>query len=49
MWAGHDGYAEDMNMKGLGKDPLVTNIAWACYKDALTVEEISRETGVAAV
>ena len=49
MWAGHDGWSSDMEMSGLGRNPLVTNIAWACYKDALTIEEISRETGVAAV
>lgn len=49
MWVGHDGWTTDMEMNGLGRNPLVTNIAWACYRDALTVEEISRETGVASV
>lgn len=47
--AGHDGNAMDMKMHGLDGNPLVGNIAAACREKPLTVEEISRATGVGAV
>lgn len=45
---GHDGSAVDFNMHGLGHNPLVSNMAAACREKPLSVEEISREIGVAA-
>lgn len=46
--AGHDGNAMDMKMHGLCGNPLVGNIVAACRENPLTVEEISRATGVGA-
>jgi RNA polymerase sigma factor (sigma-70 family) len=48
LYCGHDGNALDMNMRGLGQNPLVDNIALACYGKELTIEEISRTLQVAA-
>ena len=48
LWCGLDGMAKDMNMHGLGSNPLVDNIALACYGKELTIEEISRTLQVAA-
>lgn len=49
LWSGHDGNitAEKMQV-GLGVNLLVDNIVLACYGNPLTIEEISRELGVAA-
>ncbi|MCM1577627.1 MAG: sigma-70 family RNA polymerase sigma factor [Ruminococcus sp.] len=46
--AGHNGYAEDMQMHGLGDNPLVANLAAACSRKPMTIEEISRKIGVGA-
>ena len=48
LWCGHDGQAYDMDMCGLGRNPLVDNIALVCYGKELTIEEISRTLQVAA-
>ena len=48
LWCGHDGNAHDMNMHGLGSNPLADNIALVCYGKELTIEEISRTLQVAA-
>ena len=48
LWCGHDGMALDLNMHGLGNNPLVDNICIACYGAPLTVEELSRTLQVAA-
>ncbi|MCL2372930.1 MAG: sigma-70 family RNA polymerase sigma factor [Defluviitaleaceae bacterium] len=48
LWCGHDGYAQDEKMCGLGHNPLVDNIALVCYGKELTIEEISRTLQVAA-
>ena len=48
LWCGHDGNAHDMDMRGLGRNPLVDNIALVCYGKELTIEEISRTLQVAA-
>ena len=48
LWCGHDGLALDLNMHGLGNNPLVDNICIACYGAPLTVEEMSRTLQVAA-
>jgi len=48
LWCGHDGNAKDMNMRGLGRNPLTDNICIACYGKELTMEELSRTLQVAA-
>ncbi|MDR0314167.1 MAG: hypothetical protein LBI14_11300, partial [Treponema sp.] len=48
LWCGHDGEANDYNMRGIGHNPLVNNICIACYGKELTIEEISRTLRVAA-
>jgi len=48
LWCGHDGWSNDMNMHGIGQNPLVDNICIACYGTALTIEELSRTLRVAA-
>ena len=46
---GHSGWAADYNMHGLRTDVLMQNICWVCREKALTVEEIARTLGCAAV
>lgn len=46
---GHSGWAKDYGMYGLSKDVLMQNICWVCRERALTMEEIARTLGVAAV
>ncbi|MBQ8333935.1 MAG: sigma-70 family RNA polymerase sigma factor [Clostridia bacterium] len=46
---GHSGWAEDYNMHGMRTDVLTQNIVWVCREKALTVEEIARTLGCAAV
>lgn len=48
MGCGHDGWSNDMSMHGLSNNILVQNIAYACYGELVTVEEISRKLNVAA-
>ncbi len=48
LYCGIDGWANDMNMRGIGRNPLVDNICIACYGTALTIEELSRTLRVAA-
>jgi len=48
LWCGHDGQANDMDMHGIGRNPLVDNICVACYGKELTIEELSRTLQVAA-
>ena len=48
LWCGHDGWSNDMNMHGIGHNPLVDNIYIACYGKSLTIEELSRTLHVAA-
>ena len=48
LWCGHDGQANDFDMHGIGKNPLVDSICIACYGKALTMEELSRTLCVAA-
>ena len=46
---GHSGYCPDYNMYGLGSDVIIQNICWICREKALTIEEIARTLGIAAV
>ncbi len=46
---GHSGWVKDYDMYGLSKDVLMQNICWVCREHALTMEEIARTLGVAAV
>ena len=48
LWCGINGQAYDADMRGLGSNPLVDNIALVCYGRAMTIEEISRTLQVAA-
>jgi len=48
LWCGHDGNANDMNMHGIGSNPLVDNICLACYGKEMTLEELARTLHVAA-
>ncbi|HHV95430.1 MAG TPA: sigma-70 family RNA polymerase sigma factor [Clostridiaceae bacterium] len=46
---GHSGWVKSNDMNGLCSDLLMQNICWICGKKALTIEDIARTLGVAAV
>lgn len=46
---GHSGWAENSVYDALERDILMQNICYVCYDNPLTVEELSRTLGVAAV
>ncbi|MDF2926606.1 MAG: hypothetical protein K0R57_5520 [Paenibacillaceae bacterium] len=46
---GRNGWGEQVDPCGLHTDVLMQNICWVCHGRALTVEEIARTLGVAAV
>jgi RNA polymerase sigma factor, sigma-70 family len=46
---GHSGWSNDFNMYGLSSDVIIQNICWICREKALTIEEIARTLGIAAV
>jgi RNA polymerase sigma factor (sigma-70 family) len=48
LLCGHDGWANDFNMHGIGQNPLVDSICIVCYGKELSIEEISRTLRVAA-
>ena len=48
LWCGHDGLALDNSMCGLGRNPLVDNIALVCYGKFMTIEDMARTLQVAA-
>lgn len=46
---GRNGWGENDDILGLQSDVLLQNICWICHGKALTIEEMSRTLGVAAV
>jgi len=48
MWLGYYGYCENDTYKLLMQDPLLQNVAYICQEAPLSVEDISRQLGVAA-
>ncbi|MNO30583.1 ECF RNA polymerase sigma factor SigW [compost metagenome] len=46
---GRNGWGEHDDPCGLHKDVLMQNVCWICHGQALTIEEIARTLGVAAV
>ena len=46
---GHSGYCPDYDMYGLASDVIMQNICWVCREKALSIEEIARTIGIAAV
>lgn len=49
LGVGHDGWVTDYDMHGLCSDIIMQNICYICREKALTIEEISRKLGIAAV
>ena len=49
LWIGHNGNVKSPVYDDLRHDNLTQNICWVCREKALTVEEIARTLGVAAV
>lgn len=49
LYIGHNGWVHNYDMNGLQSDKLMQNICWICYGNSLTIEEIARTLGVAAV
>lgn len=46
---GHSGWVQNYDMNGLATDVIMQNICWICREKALSVEEIARTLGIAAV
>lgn len=49
LCVGHNGWVQNYEMDGLQSDVLIQNICWICQGKALTIEDIARTLGVAAV
>lgn len=49
LWVGHYGWHNNDTMRTLETDVLLQNVCYICYKKPLSIEEIARTLGVAAV
>ncbi|MDD4496018.1 MAG: RNA polymerase sigma factor [Eubacteriales bacterium] len=46
---GHSGWVQSYDMNGLASDVIMQNICWICREQPLSVEEIARTLGIAAI
>lgn len=49
LCVGHNGWVTNYDMNGLQSDVLMQNICWICHGKSLTIEQMARTLGVAAV